>query len=67
MLWVGHGVPKNLVQAHMWLSIASGYAHDPALRSFVETERDEVALDMTPAQIAEAQKLAAGWKPTSSR
>ena len=52
----GQGVPQDLVLAHMWfnLSAAGGYP---------EQVRDEIAGHMTPAQIAEAQKLAREWKP----
>jgi TPR repeat protein len=58
----GRGVPQNDVQAHMWFNLAASRA--PA------SERDEAikmrnvaASDMTPAQIAEAQRLAREWKP----
>ena len=54
----GRGVPQNYVLAHMWsnLASASGNANAPK-------NRDAVAAKMTPAQIAEAQRLAAEWKP----
>ena len=58
----GRGVPQNDVQAHMWFNLAASRA--PA------SERDEAikmrnvaASNMTPEQIAEAQKLAREWKP----
>jgi len=34
------------------------------IRDLTVERRDEVAAKMTPAQIAEAQKLAREWKPT---
>ena len=50
----GQGVPKDLVQAYKWFTLAG----DPeAVKS-----RDVVTRLMTPAQIAEAQKLAREWK-----
>ena len=52
----GRGVPKDLVEAHKWLNLAGGLA--------AVKYRDMVAQHMTPAQIAEAQKLAREWKPT---
>jgi TPR repeat protein len=55
----GHGVPQDYVLAHMWFNLA-------AATGMVETaaaDRDMVAAKMTPAQIAEAQKLAREWKP----
>jgi TPR repeat protein len=47
------GLPKNLVQAHLWLSMAVTQGNNLS-----RLERDEVAKKMTPAQIAEAQRLA---------
>jgi TPR repeat protein len=54
----GEGGPLDLVQAHMWYSLAAGNgnAHAPGYR-------DDLARQMTAAQIAEAQKLAREWKP----
>ena len=59
----GRGVPQDYVQAHMWYNLAisrfpPGAAHDDAVRN-----RDFVAKHMTPAQIAEARRLAREWKP----
>jgi uncharacterized protein len=61
----GKGVPQDYVQAHMWLSLA---ATNAALktedRDLALTFRDNlVTRQMTPAQIAEAQKLASEWNP----
>jgi TPR repeat protein len=54
----GRGVPKDYVVAYMWLSLSAAQGdHDAAI------QRDLVAKLITPAQIAEAQKLARGWKP----
>jgi uncharacterized protein len=47
------GLPKNLVQAHLWLSMAVTQGN-----GLSAVERDKVAMKMTPAQIAEAQLLA---------
>jgi TPR repeat protein len=56
---LGKGVPQDLVRAHMWFNLgaAKGDLEANALRDIVEQR-------MTPAQIAEAQKLAREWKPT---
>jgi len=54
----GAGVPQDYVLAYMWLNLAA--AQDSA---GAEKERDSVAEKMTPAQIAEAQRLATEWKP----
>lgn len=55
----GEGGSRDLVQAHMWYSLAAGNgnAHAPGYR-------DDLARQMTPAQIAEAHKRAREWKPT---
>lgn len=59
----GQGVPQDNVQAHKWANLAAAKQTDPEnLRSSREL-RDSVASMMTPAQIAEAQKLAAEWIP----
>lgn len=54
----GLGVPKDVVQAHMWCSLASAQDDKDALK-----KRDELAKQMTPAQIKEAEELAKSWKP----
>jgi TPR repeat protein len=55
----GQGVPMDLVEAYMWYSLAAGNgnAHAPGYR-------DDLARQMTPAQITEAQKRAREWKPS---
>ena len=50
---IGYGVPQDVVRAHMWYDIAGV---DVAIYY-----RDYVAREMTPEQIAEAQKLAREW------
>ena len=54
----GQGVSKNFVQAYKWYSLAATNGDKPAPQL-----RDLLANHMTPAQIAEAQKLAQEWKP----
>ncbi len=52
----GQGVPKDFVLAHKWVNLATiGNASHRKLRDALESL-------MTPAQIAEAQKLASEWK-----
>ena len=55
----GRCVPQDYVQAHMWFNLAATHEEVAAAAE----ERDEPASQMTPAQIAEAQKLAREWKP----
>jgi hypothetical protein len=54
----GQGVPQDFVQAHKWYNLAATNGDKPAAEL-----RDALAKQMTPAQIAEAQKLAREWKP----
>lgn len=58
MYAAGRGVPKDYVQAHMWLNLAA--TNDFAEKKYAEC-RDKLAAIMTPEQITEAQKLAWEW------
>ena len=55
----GQGVTQDFVQAHKWFNLAAATGHATAAKN-----RATVAAKMTPAQIAEAQRLASEWKPT---
>lgn len=61
----GTGVPKDLVRGLMWLNLAVANSNqlDAALRKLTAEERADLAEQMTPAEVAEAQKLADEWKP----
>jgi len=61
----GHGVPQDYVQALKWFNLAASRfsASEAGDRDKAVKDRDLVASRMTPAQIAEAQKLAREWKP----
>jgi len=54
----GQGVTQDYVRAHMWYSLAAARGEKIARET-----RDLLAKKMTPAQIAEAQRLAREWKP----
>jgi uncharacterized protein len=58
MFWKGEGGTKNLVEAHKWLSLAAAGGENKAAKGVKKME-----LSMTPQQIAEAKKLAAGFIP----
>ena len=58
----GEGVPQDHVQAHKWLTLATITFTDKSKRDQAIKVRTSVAAQMTPAQIAEAQKLAREWK-----
>jgi TPR repeat protein len=58
LYYIGQGVPQDYVRAHMWFNLAAAGGDKAAA-----IRRDIVAAKMTPAQIAEAEKLAREWKP----
>jgi TPR repeat protein len=64
----GHGVMQDYVQAHMWFDLAATRirASNTEGRALFIKNRDVVAAKMTAAQIAEAQRLAAEWKPKAN-
>lgn len=54
----GRGVLQDFVQAHKWYNLSAAQGEQSAVEA-----RDALAKQMTPAQIAEAQRLAREWKP----
>ncbi|MDE2115800.1 MAG: sel1 repeat family protein [Hyphomicrobiales bacterium] len=54
----GQGVPKDDVEAYKWFNLEAANGDKEAGKL-----RDSIAAYMTPAQIAEAQKLSREWKP----
>ncbi|MCP4305497.1 MAG: SEL1-like repeat protein [bacterium] len=58
----GQGVPQDYVEAMKWFQLAAAQGHENAKKY-----RDLVAEQMTPDQLAEAQRLAREWKPTAER
>ena len=59
----GQGVPQDDAQAHMWFDLAASRFPPGEKRDKAVKNRNIVANKMTPAPIAEAQKLAREWKP----
>ena len=60
MYALGRGVPQDVVQGHLWLTLAAAQGHEEARKA-----RDLLAEKMTPAQRADAQRLAREWTPKS--
>ena len=60
MYATGRGVPQDYVQAHMWFNLAASRLTGDRRETGVEN-RDRAARQMTPAQIADAQRLARAW------
>ena len=53
----GRSVPQDYVQAYRWYTLAAAKGLKEAVKG-----RDLLEKRMTPAQLAEAQRLARGWK-----
>src|SRR4030066_1927926 len=65
MYYQGQGVSRDYVLAHMWLDLAASQ-YPASVRENLNDAvhyKDIVNSLMTPAQIAEAQRLARQWKP----
>ena len=58
MYVIGRSVPRNLVCAYMWISLAAAQGNSSAAEG-----ADDVEKQMTPADVSRAQGLAAAWKP----
>ena len=60
MVSEGQGAPQDDAQAYMWFDLASR-ATDSEIRRRATKSRDELAARLTPAQIAQAQRMARAW------
>ena len=58
MYELGQGVQQDFVKAYMWFNLAAANGEKRGAKF-----RDYLAKQMTPAEIAEAEKLAREWKP----
>jgi len=58
----GESVPKDVVAAYKWYSIALGGEPKEPLRSTAQTALDALAAQMDPVQIAQGQRLADEWR-----
>ena len=56
MYATGQGIAQDMVQAHKWFNLAAINGHPQAARN-----RGTAEINMTPSQIAKAQKLAKEW------
>ena len=63
MYYKGEGVPQDYVEAHKWRNLATSRVAGDTQRQYARS-RDATAREMTPAQIAEAQRLAREWQAT---
>ena len=53
---IGREVPQDFVAAHKWFNLAAMRGNQEA-----KTRRGEIALEMSAAQIADAQRAARAW------
>jgi len=58
----GKGVPQDYVQAYIWLNLAASKRRGEGFEQ-VARLREQLVEQMTPDQIAEAQRVAREWKP----
>lgn len=58
----GQGVPQNDVLTLMWIYL-SAESESSKVKAFTEAFKFALELRMSPAQVAEAKKLAREWKP----
>jgi TPR repeat protein len=65
----GAGVPQDYVRAHMWCNLAASQYPTSETDNRLDAARlrDALALQMTPAQITEAQRLAQEWEPKKEK
>ena len=57
MYAIGEGVPEDMVYAYMWIDIGASGSGE-AQRGLLMDLQDQIAQEMTPAQIAKAEELA---------
>ena len=62
----GRGVPQDYVQAHKWMNLAASRQTGEERQRSAD-RRDTLARLMTPAQLAEAQRLAREWDAAHPR
>jgi hypothetical protein len=57
----GRDMPQDLVEAYKWMSLAASREPSDENRTTAIRECEATAAQMTPAQLAEAQRLARAW------
>lgn len=54
----GQGTPRDLVEGYKWISLSAASGNQPAAQT-----RQTILGRMSPAQIAEGDRLVAAWRP----
>lgn len=60
----GRGIPKDLVLAYMWETLAVQNSNGEDRNEFIKS-RDEVARKLSPAQLSRTQEMVSKWRPSS--
>ena len=63
----GDGVPQDYVKSHFYTNLAAAHLPPGQDRDIAVKNREIVGKLMSPAQIAEAQRLARAWRPKLPR
>ncbi len=65
----GRGVLQDYVLAHKWYNLAASHhaTWEVDIGASAARSRDRLTVRMTPAQIADAQKMAREWEPRQGR
>ncbi len=59
----GDGIEQDYVKSHMYANLAAAHLPLGEDRDIAVKNRDIIAKTLTPAQLAEAQRLASEWRP----
>ena len=63
----GDGVPQDYVKSYLYTNLAAAHLPPGQDRDIAVKNREIVGKLMSPAQIAEAQRLSRNWRPKSPR
>ena len=61
MCHAGEGVPRDDIEAHMWLNLAVSRSSGADRELWVAAREGVAELLLTPADLSEAQRLAREW------
>jgi TPR repeat protein len=65
--WEGKGVQKDMVQGLALFSAAVDGTQQPQQKQAMSERRDQLAKELTPEQLKEAERQAAGWKSKGNK
>lgn len=57
----------DLVEAHVWLNLATASLPPGEIRNSAAWLRDSITVQLNPAQVVKAHQLARDWKPSASK